>query len=291
MDHKIWRIVARTVVAVNRVLPRSGRRPRYSDVQIVCMYIWAVWHDRPMCWACDGGHYSGLFHPRRLPSVSQFSRRLRTLRVLEILHRTYEILACHDQANELMFLDGKALPVSESTQDRDAHTGHGNGMFSRGYKLHALGTKDGRITAFCVRPLNEHEIPVAVEHLAPHVDANALVLADGNYDGNRLYEAIGKRGACLLTPLRGRARSAHRRQPMSAERQWAIDLWDRREKLCWTIYRHRTGIERIFSALTCHAGGLGPLPAWVRTLRRVTQWVTAKIILYHARLQVRREVA
>jgi len=291
MDHTMWRIVTRTVVAVNRALARTGRRPRYSDVQIVRMYFWAVWHDRPLCWACDRLHYNRLFHPRHLPSISQFSRRLRTPRVQEILQWTHRRLARDGTACRVMFLDGKALAVSESTQDRDARTGHGNGMFSRGYKLHALGTEDGRITAFCVRPLNEHEIPVAVARLAPHVDHKALVLADGNYDGNRLYQAIQNRGAWMLTPLRGRARTGAKRRRMCRTRRWAIDLWNRREKLCSKAYRYRSTIERTFSALTCYAGGLGPLPAWVRGLRRVTQWVTAKIILYHARLRCRQMVA
>ena len=32
---------------------------------IVAMYAWAVWHDRTTSWACDRGHYTGLFRPRR----------------------------------------------------------------------------------------------------------------------------------------------------------------------------------------------------------------------------------
>lgn len=55
------------------------------------------------------------------------------------------------------------------------------------------------------------------------------------------------------------------------------------------MLKDRGGIERNFSTLTCGGGGLGPLPAWVRSLARVRRWVGAKIALYHARLQLRRE--
>jgi hypothetical protein len=43
--------------------------------------------------------------------------------------------------------------------------------------------------------------------------------------------------------------------------------------------------------MVCTGGGLGPLPAWVRGLRRVTRWTGAKIILYNARIQVRKRMA
>ena len=76
-----------------------------------------------------------------------------------------EQLSHSDKPPNLMFLDGKALPVSESTGDPDAKSGRGNGRFSRGYKLHALGTDDGRVQAFAVRPMNEHEVPVASAQL------------------------------------------------------------------------------------------------------------------------------
>ncbi len=288
MDKRIWSIITRMVVSVNRSIPRSGRRPKYPDALIVRMYFWSAWNDRPLCWACQRSHYGSLFRPRLLPSISQFSRRMRTDRVGAMIAAVNERLSRSDEPALLLFLDGKALAVSEATQDKQARTGRGNGTFSRGYKLHALGTEDGRIKAFCVRPLNEHEVPLAASVLASQVDCGALVLGDGNYDGDQLYQAIDDRGSYLLTPLRGRTRSLQKLRQMSAGRRRAIAMWDNHERQCRKIYRLRTGIERIFSALTCFGGGLGPLPAWVRGLRRVTLWVTTKIAIYHARLKARR---
>ena len=54
----------------------------------------------------------------------------------------------------------------------------------------------------------------------------------------------------------------------------------------------RTGIERSFGNITSFAGGLGPLPAWVRRPHRVALWVAAKLIIDATRriaLQQRRQ--
>src|SRR5215211_5010683 len=81
MDREIWGIVMATVKRACRAVERDlgGRRPTYPNRLVVAMYLWAVWHDRTLSWACDRGHYTGVFRPRgRLPSVSQFSRRVKT---------------------------------------------------------------------------------------------------------------------------------------------------------------------------------------------------------------------
>jgi hypothetical protein len=292
MDRRIWSIITQVVVSVNRSVPKTGRHPVYSDVLILRMYLWAVWQDRPLCWACDRLHYNLLFRPRRLPSVSQFCRRVRKPRFGQLLEETTGRLSEGPGREGVMFLDGKALPVSESTRDPEAKTGRGNGRFSRGYKLHALGAQDGRIPAFAVRSLNEHEVPVTHQELLEHIPSGAMVLADGNYDSDDLYAEIYGRNACFFTPLKGkRAQSPGRLRRMSQGRRRVHQLWGSRKKLCWAAYRARAGIERIFSTLSCFAGGLGPLPSWVRRLDRVTRWVTAKVIIYHARLRARRATA
>jgi hypothetical protein len=289
MDRRIWCIITEAIVSVNRTVRRTGRRPTFSDVLILRMYLWSAWHDRPLCWAAERHHYGRLFQPRRLPSRSQFCRRVKTGRFGQMLREVFRHLAQHPEGEKLLFLDGKALPVSESTQDPEAKTGRGNGRFSRGYKLHALGTEDGRIKAFAVRPLNEHEVRITEASLVEHIPSKALVLADGNYDSDNLYRQLHQRGVWLFTPLKGkRAESPGRLRGMSFARRTIHDLWGRKEKLCREAYRARTQIERIFSALTGFAGGLGPLPNWVRRLERVTRWVTAKIVIYHARLLARR---
>ena len=76
MDMVIWRALTAAVRSADQRVPRRGRRPRYSDALVTRMYLWSVWHDRPLCWACNRAHYNRMFRPRQLPSVSQFSRRV-----------------------------------------------------------------------------------------------------------------------------------------------------------------------------------------------------------------------
>jgi hypothetical protein len=74
---------------------------------------------------------------------------------------------------------------------------------------------------------------------------------------------------------------------MGQARRQVVAIWKEHANLGKFVLSLRDGIERTFSALTCYGGGLGPLPAWVRTLERVRRWVGSKIILYHLRLQAR----
>ena len=286
MDRDLWRIVTDAVVRINRKLPRPGRRRHYTDVLIVRMFLWSVWHDRPLCWACDRQHYDRRFRPRRLPSVSQFSRRLRSRRVQEIVHRVNEMLTHRDRPAAVGFFDGKPLPVSRHSRDKDAKKGYADGGFRRGYKLHAWATEDGRIRRFCVKPMNAGE-PNTARELTDDIPPNCLVLADANYDSAKLYRSVQERGAYLLTPLKGRATAPRSLRYMPAARRWAIELWQNHPAECKTVLKARYQIERIFSALTSFGGGLSPLPSWVRRLPRVQRWVAAKLVLYHARLLVR----
>lgn len=287
MDRDVWLVLRHAIRTADRSIPRIDRRPTYADQLIVKMYFWSVAHDRPLCWACRRTSYNALMRPRRLPSVSQFCKRVKSVRVVVMIRRVHELLAGLDEPIELGFLDGKALPISESSKDPDARTGRGNGAFSLGYKLHALGDSHGRIRAFRVRPMNEAEPTVARQHLLRHLTPGAVVLADGNYDGRKLYSAVGRRAAFLFTPQKKNRRTDAARRRTCPERRAAMDMWEHLPQLAASVYALRSGIERIFSALTCFGGGLGPLPAWVRRLSRVTSWVTAKIAIYNARVLLR----
>jgi hypothetical protein len=60
MEQRAWKMVCRAIRSADRRVPRLGRRKRFSDALIVRMYFWAVDHDRPMYWACDRMHPTGL---------------------------------------------------------------------------------------------------------------------------------------------------------------------------------------------------------------------------------------
>ncbi len=185
------------------------------------------------------------------------------------------------------FLDGKPLVVSEYSKDPDAKIGYADGRMRRGYKLHGFVTKDGWIADFAIHSLNVGE-PNTARSLLDSVTPGTLILSDGNYDSGPLYQAIADRKSLLLTRLRSNERSQKQLKRVCPARRTAINLWQDYAKVCGQTMKVRNEVERIFGALTCFGGGLAPLPAWVRRLPRVRRWVTAKIIIYHARLFLRK---
>jgi len=285
MDTEVWRMLTAAVRSADRRVARQGRRRTYSDALIVRMYLWTVWHDRPLCWACQRVHYNTMFRPRQLPSVSQFSRRVKTPRVTQMLQAVNAYLTRTDVPVGLSFLDGKPLPISFCSRDPDARVGWATKGFANGYKLHAWATADGRIPCHQVRPINVGEAKVA-RGFAKNI-SGGLVLADANYDTKHLYQALGARGVQLLTPLKRIAFTPGPLRRMGPHRRLAIGLHRWSPEMYRAILDRRDQIERIFAALTCFGGGLTPLPAWVRRFDRVARWVSAKIAIYHARLNCR----
>jgi hypothetical protein len=289
MDEQVWR---RMTPVLQRIVRKMGRAPRmrFSDFLIVSMYLWSVLYGRPMCWACDKSHYNTLFRPRRLPSVSQLSRRIRSARCQRILQELHEQIA--GQATQVSFIDAKPLIVSPVSADPQAARGHISGGFAKGYKLHALATQDRRIPRWSVMPLNQGESPVACAMMrgAPRFPAQSLVLADSSYDGRELYDVLAGKDASLIAQLRGIGTHPVTVRQAGPIRREAIACWQQVPGLTRYVYKERfSGMEGTFGNLTSYGGGLGPLPAWVRGLERVRRWVGAKIILYNARVRIRNE--
>lgn len=281
MDNHVWRTVYSAVRSVNRSVPREGRAKRFSDVLIVGMYLWAVWHDRPLCWACDRVHYNSLFRPKHLPSVSQFCKRIKSARCQSILEKVYQRLARTDAPTIGCFLDARPLPVGSCSKDAQAKPGRLYGGFARGYKLHELVQADGRTAVWSVMPMNVSELQVARE-LIEVGRPRGWVLADAAYDSGALYEQVASYGGCLLAIPRKGAGKGH--CPQSEARLASLFVWRRVGRL---MRRRRVRVEGVFGNQSSYGGGLGPLPAWVRTLQRVRRWVGAKLILHHARLAVK----
>jgi hypothetical protein len=307
MDRELW---AYAVGAVDRAIgqvPRVGRRPVFSDRLIVLMLLWLVWHDRNLSWACDRSHYTSLFRPRALPSISRFARRVKTGRVQALLQHVHHDLATRGTAcpfDLLSYVDGKPLLVSAVSKDPDAQRGRTCGGFAKGYKFHAILNEHRRVLVWCVTPLNTDEKLVAME-LVSHLPAGsahggdgpaslawsaALTLGDGNYDSANLHRAFDARGRRLFTPLRGTqfVGADGRRSPktlaaMGPARRAVVQAWQDNPRLCARVLSARNNAEGCFSVLSL-ACGLDRLPGFVRRLPRVRRWTGCKVILYHARL-------
>lgn len=297
MDQEQWTIVLSAVRRASRRVHKihQPKRLRFGDWLIVAMFLWAVAHDRPQSWACDRRHYNAIFRPRkRLPSVSQFNRRVASERTRQILQLVHQELAGEMTATALSYLDGKPLRVGVASKDPDATVGHVMGGFARGYKLHAWMSEDRRIPLWCLTPLNVGEAPIArlLVQQVEQLSERSLTLADGNYDAYGLHKDIQRRGGRLLVALKGepgyQSRHPDSLRQMGQGRRELIQLQHRQPQLVRMVYRQRTNAEGILGNLCGYGGGLTGLPPWVRRLERVRRWVGGKITLYHARLQVRK---
>ncbi len=283
MSSQLWSTLYHTIRMVNRSVAREGRRPAFPDTLIVAMYVWSVLHDRPLCWAADRANYTSRFRPRRLPSRSQFCRRIKTRRCQVILRGVDVRLADVDMgdAPRISLMDGRGFRVKNHSTDPDAARGYASGGFARGYKLHALAKENGRLVSIRVTPMNVSEKRVARELIDENRDVG-LLLADQGYESGPLYDHASERGVVLMTPLFKNAGGGHRRQ--SQARLFAKKLWEYGGE---ALYQRRNAIERFFSQLSGFGGGLAPLPAWVRRLERVERWIRTKVMIYHARLLVK----
>lgn len=261
---------------------------RYSAATIVGVYLWAVVHDRPVSWACRRENWDAGLWPGRLPSQSSMSRRLRSDAVQELLATAEETLrqrslpspAQSPEATAVRSIDSKPLPVGCGSKDRAARRGRsGHGLFARGYRLHMI--YDGRAVpaAWCLLSMNAHDTTAAAE-LIPRLREPGFLVGDGQYDSNRIYDLAGGHGQQLVAPKRkGRGLGHHYQSPWRLRCQRLLAQPLGRELLA-----ARSAIERAFSGLTSFGGGLGHLPAWVRTPKRVWLWVQAKLLINAVRI-------
>ena len=126
--------------------------------------------------------------------------------------------------------------------------------------------------------MNTEESVVALR-LLPQLRAAGYLLADGNYDVNQLFDRAWRQGYQLLTPP---PKTPPGRRRQSPQRLRSIVLMNRP----WgkDLYRLRIRIEESFGNASSFAGGLEPLPAWVRGLDRVRTWVWAKLLINAVRI-------
>jgi len=284
MSSQIWRVLYPIIVQEARAMDRPRRKTCFSDQLIVGMFFWMVLHDRTQEWACHRSSYHAVFRPRVLPSPSQFSRRLRSPRCLELLKRV-ERAAAPCSTSPCCYLDARPLAVGTCSKDPDAKPGRVYGGFARGYRVHSLLDEKETVIAWKLEPMNVAEVTVAPE-LLRQAPAGSSVLADSNYDRAPLYEIAAEHGATLLAKPRVNAGKGHR--PQSAARLASIAQWQADPQ---TYASRRTHVERAQAHQSSFAGGLQPLPAWVRRLHRVKRWVAAKLVINHVRLQQKEHAA
>jgi hypothetical protein len=281
MESELWPRVYQIVLDAGK--GHEVRDVTYPDTRIVLVYLWSVMHDRPVSWACRRANWPPASRWGRLPVPSTMSRRLRTASIRRLLEEVERRLRNRFGRRWCKWIDAKPLPVGHSSHDRDAHPGRcGSGM-AKGYKLYALCDAGGVLDAWAVLPMNVGEKKVA-RHLVRHASGEGYLVGDAQYDSSRLYDLAAAWGFRLVAPRQQQGRLGHRYQ--SPHRVQATALLAR--PFGQALMHQRYDIDRFFAHLTSFGGGLGPLPNWVRTYRRVQLWVRAKIILNMIRLVHRR---
>ncbi len=250
---------------------------------LVATMLWAALHDRPVSWACQPRHWSTTtLKPRRLPSPSTMSRRIEPAGVALLWRALEQRLRDSGPPALVAFVDGKPLPIGGCGKDPDARFGRGAGCTAKGHKLHAVWSTRPVPEAWDVRPLDANEKALAKE-LVEQLGYGGYLLGDGNYDASYVYDAAFARGYQLVAPCRKAKKPGSGKHYQSPHRLRSIEIV--RSDFGRALYRARSAIERSFGNAASFAGGLGPLPAWVRGLPRVRTWVWAKLLINAVRIQ------
>jgi len=276
MERELYRVVCE---ALGRIVVIRNSQETYTTHDVVRVLLWAVVHDRPVYWACQRRHWPLEAWRKTLISQSQMSRRLRTFAVHQVLTQLESALRDGLPRGFLKYLDGKPLPVGGCSKDRDAKFGRGAATIQRGYKIVCAVDQHGCVDSWRLGAMNvpEHDQALVLLEQMPW---SMYVVGDNAYDKTTLYERACQRGMCLVGAFKQHAKApGHRRQ--LPQRVHAMEMQQR--PFGQNLLRRRWDVERSYGNLTSFAGGLGPLPAWVRTPHRVAVWVSAKMILDLAR--------
>lgn len=277
MERELWKLLYEMALRLDKPFGSW----KFSDSDILAVYLWAVVHDRPTSWAVKKDSWPKDLLPV-LPSQSTMSRRLQQ-------HAIRQLMLDVEQAQWSLLtvtcwwiraLDGKPLPVGGYSKDADAGYGRGAGIKCKGYKLHAIWAGGPLPLAWALAPINVSEHKMAKE-LIKSLPGEGYLLGDGHLDSNALYDASHAEGYQFLAPRRRSRKGGLGHTYQSPHRLRCIELM--KSEFGKDLYAYRGQIERDFGNLTSFGGGLACLPAWVRRFPRVCNWVHAKLLINAAR--------
>ena len=287
MERELWPRLYRLIQDVGAAVRQKD--VTYQPALIVTVLLWAAAHDRSVSWACRPRNWSSTtLRPAQLPSASTMSRRLRSQAVAAVLRALEGRLREAEPPGLIHAIDGKPLVVGGLSHDPDARNGHGAGKLAKGYKLYAIWGRRPMPEAWSVNSLNVNEAREAPGLFAA-AGAAGYVLGDNQYDSSDLYDAAAAHGLRLLAARKDPEAGVSRGHYQSPERLRAIDQM--RRPFGAGLFALRGRIERSFGNATSFAGGLMPLPSWVRRSRRVVPWIWAKLIINGVRIVVNQGLA
>jgi len=276
MESELYRKLYHVVMEIYR--KTSLKRIKFTDADIVLVYLWAVLHDRPTCWACNKSNWPIYYRRRQLPDQSTMCRRLRTKGVQNLLISIEDKLKAKNQCSLCRWIDAKGLQIANGSTDKQAGYGYAGGGMGKGYKLYAIADSKQGFVNWKIQSMNIKESKVARELIKLNEFEDYLV-GDGAYDVNALYDLANSRLIKLIAPKRLQKSMGLGHRKHSSFRLEMIGRLD--SKFIQGMLESRVGIEQMFGQLCNLAFGLKPLPSWVRGLFRVENWVRAKLIFFN----------
>jgi hypothetical protein len=279
----------------HRLFPSASAKPRghfqHSDAMVALVHLYAVLRGRSDLWASDKKNWPLWARRLKFPSYSQLMRRIPTPQVTQLIEQLNRELRGNLPDSRGKLCDGKPLVVGGFSKDPDARRGKVPAGFAKGYKLHVIfDEQSAAIDAFEVTALDGGE-PTAACRLVATLDLRgAVVRGDSNYDSNLLFAAVANAGGRLIAP-RKKPHTSLGHHPQHPDRVRSIRHLELGDLVLEDHERHRIRIEQGLAHLTNLPFALAPLPNFVRRLHRVRRWIAAKVLLYHAYLNLRREKA
>lgn len=279
MERQLWKKIVTLIKLISK--EKGNALCTYSDAVIVKTWFWGVLNDRSVSWACDDSNWPIWERRWQRPSAPTMSRRLRSEGVCWLLKQIENrVLRPLGFGNIVWMIDGKPLTISGCSKDRQAGYGRAAGGMAKGYKIHAIVGSDDTIADWRVAPMNKDE-RVMAKRIVRQSSIQGYLLADCNYDANKLHQACDDRENIQLVAPRRRGKGkglGHHKHAVGRLRSIEI-LENPYPGFGRQLMKQRHEIERFFGNLTNWGGGLTHLPPWVRTYQRVQRWVQAKLIV------------
>lgn len=288
MELELWTELSQAICDVQRDF-KFNPRDVHPTARIARVHLWAALHDRPTIWACKRGNWTAKTCPQELPDQSTMSRRMRRDDFQEFLQALQQRLNGKPQRHLLRMIDGKPLELPNHTGDPDAGWGRGVSRTSVGYKLHMIYSGNPMPDAFAITSLDICEKQMAAR-MIKRIRGSGYLLGDGHYDASWLYDFCRYHNHVLVSPRPkpGAGIGHHYQSPQRLRSIQMLEPPGGLDKFGPSLYRGRTAIERQFSQISCFGGGMAPLPAWVRRIWRVRNWVWAKLLINAARIRIQR---
>lgn len=220
---------------------RNVNTAKMSDSEIITLSICGelVGIDSENAWySFVKRNYRHLFP--KLCSRTRFNRTRRALLQAAELLRQKLLESFPIPSSRYFVIDSFPLPVCRFGRARYCHSFRADGAnYGRcpskketyfGFKVHALITLEGYITAFEVTPASVDDRE-GLRDLAEH-QFGLVILGDKGYTGETLYDDMHKKGICLMSL-----------KPSNYKKNWPREIRQ-------LIFRFRRRVETVFSQLS-----------------------------------------